>query len=311
MIFFKKNKIIKIGASFILFLGAIGLLAYFINKIVLYKKKEHYFVPKISKLKVSGELKNEEESEYSEININSYKTVCLFSDFEDYKKSFTPLENTNHIFSGAMPLSSFIQQNISESLQAKLEINNSGSLLYYLNETVIWTSQYPRSLRKSNVIKLLEQLSFNAPIDEWKNISQTSSGNAIFHIFPLSITSLDSAKNKDKGEESNSKRKLAWSLFSGWDAYGLLPLENYNTKDDGKSHTINQKKSKEVFLPVPLLQNFACKVILMSPSRNHRLCFIDNGDLAVFKTGSEKDNNEVFSVNLVWSLMQSSCESIH
>jgi hypothetical protein len=228
-----------------------------------------------NELKINTLLNTAEMSviKYEENNISSFATLCN-KDSNLYFKSVLKLQNF-------LPLNFKLSEDISDSVQATLEIDKHNFIVYKLNNKIIWTSEFPRTHVDCIESKVLKSaIDFTEDLNNWKFIYESPNKSVRLHMKPLSITFLH-----------NDKRFLLWTFLSGWDSAKLCAVNSKNCK-----------------IPISLIKPYKDSQIddggIIISNLNSCLALLNNGDLVIVKN---KDDVEGHIYVIKKSLMQDWC----
>lgn len=178
---------------------------------------------------------------------------------------------------------SILKQKISDdkskgnTILPSLLLEEDGSFSYLLNGKAVWSSKTPRSFLDCFELKLLRSTVFkdlkanndsNHPfLDDWPYVFKNDTDFRL-HIMPLCITYASKASG---GVRDASKRRLAWTFLSGWDA------------------TATACNSLSCKIPLPMvdppleLNDSSNKGKIFMKNNAFYLSLFNNGDLVVVK----------------------------
>jgi hypothetical protein len=239
------------------------------------KKLESFIKQKtiIKDVKINSLLNTDEFStmKYDENNLSSFASLCS-KDCYSYLRNNLLLENVSK-------MDAELVDQISESVEARLEMDTKNCIVYTLNNKIIWTSETPRThvdCIESKVLK--SSIAIINDLNNWKFIHESPDKNIRLHMKPLAIT-----------YAHKNTRFLLWTFLSGWDTASLCALEEKNCK---------------IPLALKELRNednaVHGKIILSQLS--HQLALLNNGDLVIVKKNKIEENYVIKK-----SLMQEYC----
>lgn len=202
------------------------------------------------------------------VNVYTRRNLCAINVYDE----LPPITfKSNHL-----PTKSFLNDDSNIDCKTSLKIHDTGKLLYFVNEKIIWSSEKPRSYVKGVEYNLVKNYAEHKSIDDWTFSEETLDFTRL-HLNPLAITKVDNF----------GKRIMLWSFMSGWDPVGV-------------------SREMSSSLPIALKKLDEGVYILISENRKKRVALCSNGDLLTIECGALK-TKEDFSISLFKSLMQSYC----